>query len=192
MQRKLDRDFYNRDTVTVARECLGKLLVYESPQGRLAGRIVETEAYLQNDPACHASRGKTRRNAAMFGEPGHAYVYFTYGFHHCLNFVTGPTGVGEAVLIRALEPLDGIEIMKANRKKERLRDLCSGPGKLTQALGIDRSLNGTDLCGEILYVLDAPAIEGEVAARPRIGIKEWTDRLWRFYPASFVEWVSVK
>lgn len=192
METKLDRDFYNRDTLTVARDCLGKMLVYESPQGVLAGRIVETEAYLKDDPACHASRGITRRNATMFGEPGHAYVYFTYGFHHCLNFVTMPSGVGEAVLIRALEPLHGIETMKRNRGKENLRDLCSGPGKLTQALGIDRSLDGADLCGSVLYVLDAPAVEGQVVARPRVGIREWTDRLWRFYPASLVQWVSVR
>ncbi len=190
-RKKLDRAFYDRDTVVVAKECLGKILVYESPYGLLAGRIVETEAYLSNDPACHASRGMTRRNAAMFGEPGHAYVYFTYGFHHCLNFVTRPDGIGEAVLIRALEPLAGIAVMKRNRGKEELRELCSGPGKLTQALGIDRSLNGADLCGSTLYVLDADYPTGEVVAKPRIGIRQWTDKLWRFYPESSIEWVSV-
>lgn len=187
---KLTRDFYLQDTLTVAQGCLGKILIYESESGRVSGRIVETEAYTTGDPACHACRGLTKRNAAMFGPPGHAYVYFTYGFHFCLNFVTQPSGVAEAVLIRALEPLEGIETMRSNRGKSAPRDLCSGPGKLTQALGIDISLNNADLLGDTLYVLDDAADIGEIIARPRIGIRQATDLPWRFYPSSFRQWVS--
>ena len=187
---KIDREFYLRDTVDVARSLLGKVLVHQTSGGVVSGRIVETEAYLHNDPACHASRGMTPRNEAMFGEPGHAYVYFTYGFHYCLNFVTQPQGVAEAVLIRALEPLDGIELMRRNRGKASVKDLCNGPGKLTQALGIDKSLNGEDLLGERLYVLDDATDLGEIVARPRIGIKVATEKLWRFYPSLYRQWVS--
>jgi DNA-3-methyladenine glycosylase len=197
---KIDRDFCLQETTAAARGFLGKVLVHESPRGRMAGRIVETEAYTSDDPACHACRGLTKRNAAMFGEPGHAYVYFTYGFHHCLNFVTQPKGIAEAVLIRALEPIEGIDLMWEQRQKgthpfsTQQRDaspfLCSGPGKLTQAMGIDLSLNGADLLGDVLYVLDDSPDLGEIVARPRIGIKEATDRLWRFYPSNFRQWVS--
>jgi len=187
---KLDRDFYLNDTVEVARQLPGRILVYESPEGMLSGRIVETEAYLSDDAACHASRGMTKRNRTMFGPPGHLYVYFTYGFHHCANIVTQPQGVGEAVLVRSLEPLEGIEIMRRNRRRDDLRDLCSGPGKLCQALGIDVSNNGTDLLGNTVYVLDDPAAPGEIIARPRIGIRENTDKLWRFYLADKRDWVS--
>lgn len=199
---KLDRDFYLQETTAAARGFLGKVLVHESRTGRMSGRIVETEAYLQNDPACHACRGKTMRNAAMFGEPGHAYVYFTYGFHYCLNFVTQPAGVAEAVLIRALEPLEGIDHMWRHRSKRGARPfseprkgdaspfLCSGPGKLTQALAIDISLDGSDLLGDTIYVLDDNPDLGEIIARPRIGIREATDKLWRYYPSNYKKWVS--
>ena len=187
---KLPRDFYLRDTVATAEEMLGKVLVHQSERGIVSGRIVETEAYLHDDPACHASRGRTRRNEVMFGDPGHAYVYFTYGFHHCLNFVTQPNGVPEAVLIRALVPIKGIELMRQNRMREKDVELCSGPGKLTQALGIDISLNGEDLLGDRIYVLDDGTNVADVERRPRIGIKEATDKLWRFYPADLRKWVS--
>jgi len=187
---KLNREFYLQDTIVAARAVLGKVLVHNSPDGVMAGRIVETEAYLHNDPACHASRGMTARNKVMFGEPGHAYVYFTYGFHYCLNFVTQPVGVPEAILIRALQPLEGIDLMKRNRGKEDIHDLCSGPAKLTQAMAIDISLNGEDLLGDRLYVLDDGTDVGEIIARPRIGIKQATDKLWRFYPIRYAEWVS--
>ena len=194
MLRKIPREFYLQETTQAARWLLGKILVHETPNGRMAGRIVETEAYTRDDPACHACRGITKRNAAMFGDPGHAYVYFTYGFHFCLNFVTQPKGIGEAVLIRALEPLEGLDTMCLNRKKSRSKSdavsLCSGPGKLTQALGIDISLNCADLLGSDLYVLDDAPNLGEVIARPRIGIREATDRPWRFYPSNFKTWVS--
>jgi len=187
---KLDRDFYIQDTIKAAKAVLGKILVHETPEGILSGRIVETEAYLQDDPACHASRGMTKRNLVMFGEPGHAYVYFTYGFHYCLNFVTRPKGTPEAVLIRALEPLEGIEAMRHNRKKTRDTELCSGPGKLTQAMRIDLFHNGEDLLGDRLYVVDDAQDVGDILCKPRIGIKEATDKLWRFYPERCAEWVS--
>ncbi len=187
---KLNHEFYLLDTIEAAKACLGKILVHRLPEGILSGRIVETEAYLFDDPACHASRGMTNRNRVMFGDPGHAYVYFTYGFHYCLNFVTRPRGIAEAILIRALEPLEGIDLMKYNRNKTREHDLCSGPGKLTQALGIGPELNEEDLLGDRLYVLDDGADAGEIVARPRVGIKVAAEELWRFYPADYKEWVS--
>jgi DNA-3-methyladenine glycosylase len=187
---KIPRDFYLQETIVAARGFLGKVLVHETPEGRVAGRIVETEAYLQGDPACHACRGMTKRNAVMFGEPGHAYVYFTYGFHYCVNFVTQPAGVAEAVLIRAIEPIQGIEIMQRNREKLDPHDLCSGPGKLAKAFGIDKSLNGVDLLGDVLYLLDDGIDVREILAKPRVGIKQAADMLWRFYPEGAAEWVS--
>jgi DNA-3-methyladenine glycosylase len=190
MIQKLGREFYLRDTIEAARAALGKILVHVTPEGMISGRIVETEAYLRDDPACHACRGMTARNAAMFGEPGHAYVYFTYGNHYCLNFVTQPAGVAEAILIRALQPLEGIDLMRQNRGMDRLENLCSGPGKLAQALGIDLSLNGEDLLGDKLYVLDDRLDPREIIARPRVGIREAADKLWRFYPAQYAPWVS--
>lgn len=190
MLSKLTREFYLQETVHVARECLGKILVHKTDEGIISGRIVETEAYLCDDPACHASRGMTRRNAMMFGEPGHAYVYFTYGFHYCMNLVTRAEGVGEAVLLRALEPLECVDLMRRNRGKDDLHDLCSGPGKLTKALGIDSKLNGEDLLKDKLYVIDDGTDVGEVISRPRIGIKVAIHEPWRFYPADYKEWVS--
>lgn len=190
--RKLTREFYLQNTIQAARALLGMVLVHNAPEGTVSGRIVETEAYLHDDPACHASCGMTRRNEVMFGEPGRAYVYFTYGAHFCLNFVTQPAGVPEAVLIRALQPLEGIEIMRRNRGRENEHDLCSGPGKLTQAMGIDISLNGEDLQGDRLSVIDDGAGSGEIIARPRIGIREAADKLWRFHPVGCTEWVSRK
>ena len=188
--KKLDRDFYLQNTVQAAKALLGKTLVHRTGDGVLSGRIVETEAYLVDDPACHACRGMTERNATMFGEPGRAYVYFTYGAHNCLNFVTRPTGTAEAVLIRALEPLDGVDLMKKNRGKDRERDLCSGPGKLTQALVIDARLDGEDLLSDTLYVLNSTSHVGPIVERPRIGIRKAADKLWRFYPRNQREWVS--
>lgn len=187
---KLQRDFYQQHTIEAAKSVLGKILVHETPNGAISGRIVETEAYLHNDPACHASRGMTRRNQVMFGEPGHAYVYFTYGFHYCLNFVTQPKGVPEAVLIRALEPLEGIDLMRRNRGKDRDIDLCSGPGKLTKAMRIDLSHNGEDLLGERLYVLNDAQDYGVILCRPRVGIREAVDEPWRFYFERDAAWVS--
>lgn len=151
---------------------------------------METEAYTRDDPACHACNGMTKRNAAMFGPPGHAYVYFTYGSSYCLNFVTQPQGIAEAVLIRAMEPLDGIEIMMKNRGRQKLKDLLSGPGKLTQALGIDIRHNGLDLTDSCLLVVEGTREPDEVVRTTRVGITKAADRLWRFYPARDRKWVS--
>ena len=182
--RVLPRSFYEDDTVTVARKLLGTLLVHETPQGRAAGRIVETEAYLfGNDPACHARKGKTRRNAVMFGPPGHAYIYFIYGMYYCLNVVTAPEGVGEAVLIRALEPVDGIALMQKRRRSAELKNLCSGPGKLVLALGISAALNGCPLTRGPLRIYADPACAAaslEIEASPRIGITQGAELPLRF------------
>lgn len=182
----LSRDFYERDTVKVARALLGKKLVRRINSAELNGIIVETEAYCgREDSACHAYRGQTPRNAVMFGSPGHAYVYFTYGMHYMLNLVTEKEGNPCAVLIRAVLPLAGIEEMEARRGKKG-KELTNGPAKLCQALGINKSLNGWDLtCGEELWVEDYKTIGARmIAAVPRVGIdyaqKEHREALWRF------------
>lgn len=154
--------------------------MYDGPDGTTAGIIVETEAYLTGDPASHAFRGRTARNEQMFGSPGKAYVYRSHGFWACLNLVTQAEGVPEAVLIRALEPTDGIELMKARRAKDDVRQLCSGPGKLCQAVGIDLRHNGADLVEGPLRVEDTGSGPVKVAATTRIGISVATDKDWRF------------
>ena len=169
---------------------LGKIIVHETADGVISGRIVETEAYVQGDPASHSTRGRTPRTEPMFGEPGHAYVYFIYGCHSCMNVVTHPEGIAGAALIRALQPLEGIELMRRNRGRESLHHLCSSPGKLTAALGIDVTNSGEDLLGDRLYLVDDDTDVGEIIARPRIGIKAATEKLWRFYPIRYREWVS--
>jgi DNA-3-methyladenine glycosylase len=181
--RRLEQPFYNRNTVNVARELLGFILAHRSPEGLTAGLIVETEAYVQGDPACHASRGMTPRNRPMFGPPGHAYVYFIYGMYFCFNVVTGPPGVGEAVLVRALEPLAGIELMRQRRGRTRLTDLCSGPAKLVQAMGIGRRHNDLDLTGKMLFIAGPGQAPGEITTTTRIGIKEGRELPLRFYVA---------
>ncbi len=181
------RSFYGRDTITVAKDLLGKVLVRETPAGRMSMRIVETEAYCgPQDKACHASRGKTERNGVMFGEPGHAYVYFIYGMYYCLNLVTEQDGYPAAVLIRAGEPLEGVDAMWARRKKaKKFEGLASGPGKLCMALDIDRALNGIDLCKKgPLYVEDGDPEVRDIVSCRRIGVDyagEYRDRPWRFY-----------
>ncbi len=180
----LKKSFYNRDTVTVAKELLGCLLVHYAPEGLTIGRIVETEAYMQGDPACHASRGMTKRNRPMFGDPGHAYIYFIYGMYYCFNVVTEREGLGEAVLIRALEPLQGISLMQGRRKKEKMTDLCSGPAKLVQAMGIEKSYNGMHLQGNKLFIAPGDKQDpGVIITTTRIGIKAGADLPLRFYIA---------
>jgi DNA-3-methyladenine glycosylase len=155
---RLPPAFYLRDPREVAVELLNKVLVHDDPVfGRVGGRIVEAEAYLGAgiDPGSHAFRGPTRRNATMFGPTGHLYVYFTYGMHWCSNVVCNPVGGGGAVLMRALHPLDGLDVMWSRRPKaKRERDLCSGPARLTQALGLTGALDGTDLAAGPVFLLD--------------------------------------
>ena len=170
------------DTVSLARYLIGKLLVGELPEGVVSGRIVETEAYVVGDAAGHAYRGITPRNRSLFLERGHAYVYLAYGMAYMLNVSSEIAGIGAGVLIRALEPRDGIPIMQRNRQIERLRDLARGPGRLTAALRIDRSLDGLDLCREgPLWLGRSDREPGETRQSARIGITRDVERLLRFY-----------
>jgi DNA-3-methyladenine glycosylase len=179
----LPREFYARGTVHVAQALLGKCLVRSIDRDRMVGRIVEVEAYRgRDDPASHAFRGPTLRNAPMYGEPGHAYIYFTYGNHYCLNITTQETGTPGAVLIRAIEPVEGLRAMKRLRPNVLDRDLTNGPGKLTRALGIDKTLNETDMAVPgLLFITCSDYTKVKVERSPRIGISTGKDRLWRFY-----------
>jgi DNA-3-methyladenine glycosylase len=160
-------------------DLLGCVLIQDSPEGTASGLIVETEAYRPEDPACHAYRGPTMRNRTMFGGPGLAYVYLSYGVHNLLNIVCEREGVGSAVLIRALRPLGGLELMRRRRGRESA--LCNGPGKLTQALGIDLSHDGYDLLsGGGLAISPGEQPEGEIVATTRVGITRGTELPWRY------------
>jgi DNA-3-methyladenine glycosylase len=181
--RPLARAFFTRPVVEVARDLLGCILVHETEDGRTTGMIVEAEAYSSDDPASHSYRGRTERNAPMFEDPGHAYVYFTYGMHYCLNAVTERPGKAAAVLIRAVQPLEGIELMRARRGGAvRDRDLARGPGRLTQAFGIARAQNRSDLTKPPLMICAGERLPYNGArATPRIGLGMLQDgRLWRF------------
>ena len=181
--RPLVRSFFARSTLVVARDLIGCLLVHDSPEGRIVGRIVEAEAYMHDDPGSHANRGQTPRNSPMFEEPGRAYVYFTYGMHFCLNAVSHAPGVPGAVLIRAVEPLVGADLMRARRGRAiRDRDLARGPGRLTQAFGLGREHNRLDLTRKPLYICAGERYPEEaVKAGPRIGLGSTQDgREWRF------------
>ena len=181
--RRLGRRFFARPAREVAPALLGKVLVRSGGTGRrLAARIVETEAYEEDDPASHSFGGRTTRNAVMFGPPGRLYVYFTYGMHFCMNVVTGRDGEGSAVLLRAAEPLEGTDPMARRRGTIDPLLLCSGPARLCQALGVDRGANGADLVeGDEFWIERGRRIErAHVVAGPRVGIRAGTDRRWRF------------
>jgi DNA-3-methyladenine glycosylase len=180
--RRLVRDELPIQTVKLARFLIGKTLVHDLRRVRLAGRIVETEAYVTGDAAAHTFRGMTERNRPLFLERGHAYVYFCYGNHFMLNVAAQREGIGEGVLLRAIEPLEGIAQMERNRGTEQLLDLARGPGRLAEAFGVDRRLDGVDLVGDSVLWLGAgvrPA--GRIGVSVRIGISKEAERLLRFY-----------
>lgn len=178
----LPQTFFGRPTVQVAKDLLGQILTHETPQGTASGRVVEVEAYLpQKDPGCHAARGRTPRNQVMFGPAGRAYVYFCYGNHYLFNAVTEPQGIPGAVLVRALEPVQGMELMAARRGRgPGDRGLTNGPGKLVQALGIGRAHNGLPLWRKPLYFRRAERRQ-PIGVTTRIGITEGSELPLRFY-----------
>ena len=191
----MQESFYARHTVSVAKDLLGKILVHESAEGTTAGLIVETEAYMQDDPACHAYRGKTLRNATMFGPPGRAYVYLIYGIHHCFNAVTREEGVGEAVLVRSLAPLHGEDLMRQRRTTNcQFHRLASGPGNLCRVMGINREQDGESLQESPLYVVyDERAFipeQADIKESKRVGLSVAEDKLLRFSLYSYDNNVS--
>ncbi|MDO8432740.1 MAG: DNA-3-methyladenine glycosylase [Candidatus Binatus sp.] len=183
---KVTRDFYARSVLVVARECIGKILVHRTPDGETAGRIVESEAYRgPRDLAAHSSRGRTRRTAAMYGPPGHAYVFRLYGISWAMNLVVASEGDPHAVLIRALEPTRGLELMAYRRQKAVIsRELTNGPGKLTQALAITGDDYGRDLCGDELFLEHSDYRVKAIGRSARINVDYagvWAAKRWRFH-----------
>jgi DNA-3-methyladenine glycosylase len=166
----------------VARDLLGRLLVRRMDDVLLVGRIVETEAYQEDDPASHSYRGPTQRTEVMFGPPGRLYVYFTYGMHFCMNAVTGSVAEGSAVLLRAGEPLEGMETMAALRDRASSRDLCSGPARWCQAFAVDLALDGVDLVDKTVVWIERGSSPIGVVSGPRIGVSRGAERHWRFRP----------
>lgn len=187
--KKLEREFYIRDVNIIARDLIGKLLVHESPKGITSGFIIEAEAYKgPEDKASHTyNNRRTSRTEIQFHEGGYAYVYMIYGMHYCFNITVNIASKPEAVLIRALSPHEGIELMKERRKTESLRNLCNGPGKLCSAMGITKKHYGIDLCGNELYLIDCERPAPVIMTSPRINIdyaEEYVDVKWRYYAAS--------
>jgi DNA-3-methyladenine glycosylase len=184
--RALPRGFYARDTLEVARELLGMLLVHEASDGRAAGRIVEVEAYVgEEDAACHAAAGLTPRTDPLYGPPGHAYVYFIYGMHWCFNAVTRAAGLPSAVLVRALEPVEGLDLKRRRRGERPDRELTSGPGKLAQALAIGPRENRADLTrGPLTIRRGDPVANRDVVWAPRVGIRVAADLPYRAFVSS--------
>lgn len=202
--KKLDREFYNRDSIIVAKELLGKILVHEVDGQKISAKIVEVEAYMGvNDKAAHSYGGKrTPRVEVMYGEPGFSYVFIIYGMYYCFNIVTREVGIPQAVLIRAVEPIEGFELMAQNRfnksyeqlNKSQIITLTNGPGKLCNALVINKSQNGVDLCSNKLYVLEDQKEDFDIISSKRVGIdyaEEAKNYLWRFYIKDN-KYVSVK
>lgn len=193
--KKLPRSFYTQRTLSVSKELLGKIFVGKIGSKYLSGMIVETEAYLFNDPASHSFRGLTERNKPMFNIGGYLYVYFTYGMHYCANVVTSKKEVGEAILIRAVEPIDGIDIMRTNRKfkdNHNPHNLTNGPAKFAQAFSLTKLQNGIDLCGNEVFITEGKSIPNlSIVKTTRIGISSAIDKKWRFYIKGN-EWISKK
>jgi DNA-3-methyladenine glycosylase len=186
MPAKLPHSFYSRSTLDVASDLLGKVLVRRLGRRNLTGKIVETEAYVgPHDLACHASKGHTPRTSVMFGPPGHAYIYMIYGFYFCLNVVTEPLGYPAAVLIRAVEPLENVDLMRELRNNPvRETNIASGPGKVCMAMSIDKQLNGADLVGTTIWIEDRKLDPGPIRTSPRVGVDyagEYREKLWRFF-----------
>lgn len=180
----IPRSFFQRNTIVVAQELVGKLIVRQFPAGNCVVRIVETEGYLSNDPACHAANGKTLRNQSLFGPVGHAYVYLSYGLHYCLNIVARDDSVeAGGVLIRAVEPIMGIELMHFYRPNVVEHNLTNGPGKLTKALSINRTFDGYDLVQgiDLKIAEDSLSYSHVTNTSSRIGISKAVDQPWRFY-----------
>jgi DNA-3-methyladenine glycosylase len=192
----LSSGFYNRPVLNVARDLLGMRLVRILENTRTAGIIIETESYDgENDLACHAHVGKTRRNEVMFGPPGHAYIYFTYGMHWLLNCVTGQEGYPAAVLIRSIFPTENVEAIARRRLPAKEKDWCNGPAKLTRAFSIDKQLNGVNLCSKqspIFIELAETVSENQVRISPRVGISSvpepWRSKPWRFQAVMPADW----
>ena len=181
---KLRRSFYNRPTLDVAGEILGKFIVYNSPLGKLSARIVEVEAYIgRDDPACHAAPGLTKRNRTMFGPGGFTYIYLIYGMYHCLNFVTEPKDNPAAILLRAAEPDEGCDPMLQASSKSTSTRLLSGPGKFCRAFGLTTEQNDLDLTGDLVYIENRNVEVKNIQRSQRIGISVGQDLLWRFYDA---------
>ena len=182
MSRRLPRSFYNRPTLEVARDLLGKHIVYNSPIGKLEAALVEVEAYIgEDDPACHAAPGPTARNLVMYGKSGFSYVYFIYGMYHCFNIVTERKGFPAAVLVRAAEPIEGLELMKRNSPHGGITTLLSGPGKFCRSFGLTTRQSGLDLTGGTIYLCEASGpITGVVNTR-RVGINKGIELPYRFF-----------
>jgi DNA-3-methyladenine glycosylase len=179
---KLDRSFYLRPTLDVARDLIGKFLVYRKGKNLLSARLVEVEAYIgEEDPACHASVGKTERNEVMYRSGGLSYIYFIYGMYYCLNIVTEKEGFPAAILIRGAEPVDGIETMQKKYGGSGSHRLTAGPGKLCKAFGLTREQNGLDLTGRELYLEDRGYRPVMIKKSRRIGIKKGLEKKWRFF-----------
>ena len=178
----LKQSFFESKTVEeLANALLGCELVHKTSEGVTAGIIVETESYHETDEASHSYNGQTKRTAVMFGPPGHAYIYFTYGMHYCFNVVAEKEGVGAGVLIRALEPTQGIELMKKRRNQDNIHNLCNGPAKLVQALAIGKKDYGKPLYKGSLYIAEPKLKDIKVVFGPRVGISKAQDKPWRFW-----------
>jgi DNA-3-methyladenine glycosylase len=179
----LDKSFFEKSTIEIAKELLGKYIVCVSSGVEMIGKIVETEAYLHNDPASHSFCGKTKRNSQMFEEAGSAYVYFTYGMYYCFNVVTSDSGIGEAVLIRAVEPVRGIEKMRRNRGLTEEKNLTNGPARFTMAFGIEKDFNGINLLDKnsVIKLMEGEKEEIEIVQDERIGISKGQELPHRFY-----------